>query len=374
MKKIALILILVLSLTTGVFLMSACNSHESNFDRKIVDLKGREVELDNPDKIDSIVALGTGALRLVAYLDAMDKVTGVESIEKGQDKDDFSRRPYNYLNYEYLQSDSVSVIGTQVEANYEAILALNPDVIFCTYNDDQFANLESKIKNIPIVRIGYTTSLFDQNILRSIDIIADVLGVQARAEYIKGLFDTYFADLSDRTDDIAHETKPNVYIGGVSYAGAKGFYFSLKNYSPFMAVGAQNVVDKLNIVSETGGSVMLDPEFVHGHDIDIVFIDTSNLSLVRQEYAKAQSSFDQMKAIKNGRVYGTMSFNFYSTNIELAFATSYFVGKMIYPDRFQDVDITAKTNEIMTAFLGSSCYDILDKQGYGLIGETISLA
>ena len=48
---------------------------------------------------------------------------------------------------------------------------------------------------------------------------------------------------------------------------------------------------------------------------------------------------------------------------------AYFIGKTIYPDRFEDVDVKAKGDEIMTMFLGASPLDKINSQ-YNNMGLT----
>jgi len=46
----------------------------------------------------------------------------------------------------------------------------------------------------------------------------------------------------------------------------------------------------------------------------------------------------RLKAFKEGRVYGTLPYNYYRTNIAVALADTYYIGKILYPDKFKDVD------------------------------------
>ena len=47
-----------------------------------------------------------------------------------------------------------------------------------------------------------------------------------------------------------------------------------------------------------------------------------------------------------------MAYNAYYTNCEIALINTWVLAKTVYPDRFEDIDMTAKTNEITRAFLG----------------------
>ena len=59
--------------------------------------------------------------------------------------------------------------------------------------------------------------------------------------------------------------------------------------------------------------------------------------------------------------------------MEIAIADAYFVGKTLYPDKFTDIDINEKADEIYEVFLGHKYQDVLDSEGHSFrklkIGE-----
>jgi iron complex transport system substrate-binding protein len=61
-------------------------------------------------------------------------------------------------------------------------------------------------------------------------------------------------------------------------------------------------------------------------------------------------------AFQNGKIYGTLPYNYYHTNIAVALADAYYIGKVLYPDCFGDVNPELKADEIFQAFLGKSLY------------------
>ena len=63
-----------------------------------------------------------------------------------------------------------------------------------------------------------------------------------------------------------------------------------------------------------------------------------------------------IEAFKEGRIYGLLPFNYYWTNISTALSDAYYIGKVLYPDRFGDVDPVKKADEIFEAFLGEPLY------------------
>jgi iron complex transport system substrate-binding protein len=77
--------------------------------------------------------------------------------------------------------------------------------------------------------------------------------------------------------------------------------------------------------------------------------------------------YQELRAFREGRVYGLLPFNYYATNYELVFADAYFVGKLLFPDRFRDVDPAAKADEIMRVFVGKGLYKELEEHYGGFV-------
>ena len=63
-------------------------------------------------------------------------------------------------------------------------------------------------------------------------------------------------------------------------------------------------------------------------------------------------------------------YNYYHTNIEIALADAYFLGKTLYPAAFTDIDPTSKADEIFDFFLGIKAYGHLKNEllGFGRVG------
>lgn len=66
------------------------------------------------------------------------------------------------------------------------------------------------------------------------------------------------------------------------------------------------------------------------------------MSLVRDEYQTNPGFFDSLTAVREGNLYACVSFNNYSTNVGYALADAYYAGSVIYPERFDDVNIARK--------------------------------
>ena len=343
----------LLSLTLGVAICLSLGAYASaSSTTKITDLVGRTVEV--PKKVKRIVCTGPGALRLIVYLNTNNKVVGVEDAEKRWGS---SGRPYAMAHPELKDLPSIGPGGPGRLPNTEALIELSPDIIFMTYVDTRTAdNIQSKT-NIPVVVLSYgKLATFGKPLFKSLELAGKMLGKKQRAEEVIGFIKGIQEDLRARTEGIPNEEKSTVYIGGIGYKGAHGIESTEVKFPPFAFVYAKNVVDELG-----GGHHFIDKEKLLEWDADIIFIDEGGFQLVKQDYQKNPELYRSLKAFKNGDVYGTLPFNFYTTNIGTALANAYYVGKVLYPDRFKDVEPEKKADKIYTFLVGKPVYDDMKK-------------
>jgi iron complex transport system substrate-binding protein len=89
---------------------------------------------------------------------------------------------------------------------------------------------------------------------------------------------------------------------------------------------------------------------------DVIFIDMSNFELVANGVDK-NPAFQELKALKEGEVYGFMTVSAYARNYENTLINSYYMGTILYPENFSDVETNEKGDEIYEMFLGEKLYD-----------------
>lgn len=314
----------------------------------VTDRAGRQVQVRVP--AERVVAIGPGALRLICYVGCTDKVVGIENIEKNWP----SGRPYILAHPELLDLPVIGQGGADSTPDPEMLLSVDPDVIFVAYLVDTAKADELQARTgIPVVVLSYgQLGTFDQEIYDSISLIGKITGEQDRAEevisYIKGCRD----DLEKRTANIPDEGKPRVYVGGIGMKGTHGIESTQGNFPPLASIGALNVVDEMG----SKGSVMIDKEKLLEWDPDIIFIDESGLQMVKDDYATNPGFYQSLKAVKEDRIYGYLPYNAYTTNIDTAVADAYYMGKIIFPEAFQDVDPEKKADEIYEFLLGRPVY------------------
>jgi iron complex transport system substrate-binding protein len=312
-------------------------------------MAGRTVTV--PNDVSRIVGLNYGALRLITYLEASDLVCGVEQIENPLDG-----RPYAMAHPEYL---NLPVIGPQFGGDPELIAAQNPDVVFIT--DTATSNLDSLQSQlgIPVVGIvygGLDTPDSVQTFYDSLTLMGQVLHKEDRATAVINYVSGLMSDLQTRTSNIPDSQKPTVYIGGLSSRGLHGFTSTSAFYSPFTMTNSKNVITP-DMAQNSTQVVNIDMEALPGLNPDVLFVDHNGLSLCQQDVNDHADVYEQLDAIKNNCVYGLMGYNWYALNFDVALSDAYYVGTVLYPDQFADINPPQKADEIYTFLCGAPLYD-----------------
>ncbi|MGM0770760.1 MAG: iron ABC transporter substrate-binding protein [Halobacteriota archaeon] len=339
------------------------DSTEDNIEmRTITDGLGREVTL--PADPEKIVCQGPGALRYICYLGVQDKVVGVEDIELRKDE---NRRPYAIANPQFQEMPLIGEYRGNTDP--EKIVNVDPDVIFWTYV--QSANDADKLQaktGIPVVALNYGNLETSRNdMYLSLRIMGEVMGKEDRAKEVTDFFDMTIADLATRTGDIPEDEKASVYVGGIAYRGPHGFQSTEPSYPPFALINANNVAASLGTEHAD-----VSKEAIIEWDPDILFVDLSTYQTTPSavDELKTDPAYTSLTAVKRGEVYGVLPYNWYTTNHGSVLAASYYSGKVIYPDRFQDVDPAEKADEIYVYLFGKPAYENLNSgfsAGFGQI-------
>lgn len=349
MKKLFCILLTGLMLLT----MGACGEPGPDSQtglRTITDGIGRQVQV--PEKVESVVCVGVGALRYTCYVDAQDLVVGVEEHETKESM----ARLYNYVNF--ARFSKLPVIGTNGVPYPEAIIDTAPQVIVMSaYASTDPDDLQSKT-GIPVVVVPGSDAALDENAYETIDLLGTLYGKQARAAELTAYLKGIESDLAGRTAGVAD--RPSVYIAGVSFKGAHGFEGTEAGYGPLALIGANNLAD----TTGKRGAFDIDPEQVLSWDPDVIFLDFDGMGLIREDYEKNPDFYKNLTAVKECRVYSQISFRSFASNLETALADAYYAAIILYPQQFADVDIEQKTGEIFTMLLGSNPYPDLKEKGY----------
>lgn len=314
-------------------------SSASIYAAQVEDLAGRTVEI--PASIDRIAAVGPGALRLVVYLEAADKVIGIEEFEKRNQK-----RPYILARPKLLE---LPVIGPQFGGDAELIAAQKPDLIFSSYlSRAEIDNLQRKTA-IPVVSIndGSPGSMTETDFKRALKFIAKLLEKKERAAELLSYFDNAKNELKERTQN--SKSALTVYIGGIGNKGAQGITSTEANYPPFKYLGLKNIIE-----AENKSNFTISRERLLLEDPELIFIDQGGLSLVENDLKREE--FTYLSAYQENEIYQLLPYNHYTTNFATMLADSYYIAKIVYPEEFKELKPVEKADQIYQKFLGRSVY------------------
>jgi iron complex transport system substrate-binding protein len=326
--------------------------------REVIDMAGRRLQV--PHTIKKVVPLG-GANRFMVYLKSLDLVVGMEAAET---KWISAGRPYGLVTFE--KAKMLPIIGEGGPGklpDFEKIITVWPDIILAMGMDIAMVETIQQKTGIPVFILSYGS-------LGTIDIAAVKEAIQAlgrllnrnnRAQQLVDAMGSMEKDLQLRSANIPETDRPQAYVGAISYMGTQRITSTESHFVPLSWAGGRNVADEIG----QSGHLFIDPEKLLFWNPDNIFLDAGGLTNVTEDYRKNPEFYLRLKAVQQGKVFLIMPYNNYHTNIEIALADAYFIGKSLYPTPFKDIDPAAKADEIFSLFLGITAYEPLRKEFHG---------
>lgn len=337
---ITFILILLVSMT-------ACNDTSNPAKNKeepkqIFDMAGREVQL--PSKINSIYATHTiGSIFL--YTLAPEKLAGWN--EKIESADQFIAEEYRNL----------PILGRwqgTSSANIEELLRVKPDLIINMGDiNERYIEESDEITRL----LGIPVVLLDGSIAKQAEtyrFLGELLDCVDRATVLADYSETVYKGVTEKSKEIAPESKKRVYYG----AGANGLE-SIPSGSINLEV--LELVAGENVVKLTGNQdlrrveVAIEELLKWNPEVIILSSKSSHNPELLQEIL-ADKRWAQIKAIKDGYIYeipyGPLDWLSQPPTI-MRYLGLQWLGNLLYPDTYQ-LSIRNRTAEFFELFFGIS--------------------
>jgi iron complex transport system substrate-binding protein len=360
-------LFIFLCLLISVSLIAAGNTETAPAENEaslitITDGLGRELSV--PANPDYVICSGSGALRLCTYLQGEEKVIAVDDMETRRPK--FDARPYALANPQF--KDLPTFGEFRGHDNPELIVALDPQpqVILKTYagmgTDPE--ELQSRT-GIPVVVLNYgDLGGYREDFYASLRIMGKVLDKSERAEEIISFVDTTIKDLNVRSETIPEENKKSCFVGGIAHRGPHGIRSTEPAYPPFMFLQARNPAHDPNKGYADLQHSDIAKEQLLDWDPEIIFVDISTMQTDGEGNAIRELTDDPvyrtLKAVQQKQVYGVLPYNWYTSNHGSTLANAYFIGTILYPEEFSDIDPAQKADEIYTFLVGKPVFSQLN--------------
>ncbi len=326
--------------------------------RVITDATGRHVQI--PQTVEHVICSGAGALRLLTYLESQDKIVAVDDMEKQRPQ--FDARPYALANPRFKD---YPIFGEfRGHDHPEQILTLNPlpQVIFKTYSAMGHDPVElSKKTGIPVIVLNYGNLGKHRNAMfQSLRTMGEVMGKRVRAEIVVAFFNGLIADLQKRTADIPDRRRPGCLVGGIAYRGPHGFQSTEPTYPPFAFVNARNLAHDPSMSDQALQHSSVAKEKILAWDPAYLFLDLSTLQMDGKASGlfelKTDPVYRYLTAVQHGRLYAVLPYNWYTQNFGSILANAYFIGKILYPEKFTDIDPAVRADEIYTFLVGKPVF------------------
>ena len=333
----------------------------------ITDAFGREVSIpENPEKI---AVVGSGSMRYFVYLGIdLDDVCAVDYQDSKLNIETVNVRPYALANPEILEIPEVGAAKGVVDN--EKLLMSGADILFmggASSSNAEVANEIQEKTGIPVVMFytgNYVTDA--EKIQATLLMLGEILGKEQRAKDLIAYFDAVEADLKKRVAGLSAEE--TVYVGGVSYNGVHGLDGTDPTYYPFAVLNIKNAAAEVTSVSQTGYA-QISKEKLLAWDPDFILVDLSTLTAAEGGALvelKNDPSYRELTAVKNSMVYTVNPHTSMNVNHETTLANAYFIGKLLYPEQFEDIDPVKKADEIYTFVVGKPIFDLLSANVEGL--------
>jgi iron complex transport system substrate-binding protein len=306
-----------------------------------------------------LLAVGPGALRLLVYLGAADRLIGLEEME---------RRPLGGSTYRLALPAGLDRLpsggpgGPGRLPDPELVLALAPDLLVAVALEDQPLATLAQRSGVPVLPVSYGTTggLVLETFFESLGALGAALGRDARAAELTAFLRDSIAELARRTAGI--QPQAAAYIGGISLQGAQGIGSTQAEHPPLAWAGVRNLAAGLG----PRGHFFLDREQLLALDPPVLFVDGGGLPGILAGLDKERDFYARLRAVREGRVYLTLPFNAYNTNVENALVNAWAMACLLYPQACADLDLNRLASGIMIAFLGRDPLPEYAALGYGL--------
>ena len=333
----------------------------------ITDAFGREVTIpENPEKI---AVVGSGSMRYFMYLGLdTDMFVAVDAQDGRLYSYSFEQRPYALAHPELKEKQAVG--PTKGVVDNEKLLMSGAEVLFMggsTSSNAEVANEIQEKTGIPVVMFYVGNYVTDsEEIQDSLLMLGEILGKEQRAKDLIAYFDAVEDDLQKRVKGLsADET---VYVGGVAYNGVHGLDGTDPTYYPFAVLNLKNAASEVSSVSQTGYA-QISKEKLLEWDPDFIIVDLATLTAAEGGALvelKNDPSYKELTAVKNNMVYTVNPHTAMNVNHETTLANAYFIGKLLYPEQFEDIDPVKKADEIYSFVVGEPVFELLKENVEGL--------
>jgi iron complex transport system substrate-binding protein len=304
----------------------------------IVDSAGRVVEV--PQLLERIAVWDTGVAEVIRALGAEDKIVGIiDSIADPM-----------YSDY-WPELQDRPTIGSWYEPDYEKVIDVEPQVLFTIVGYPSDAEEKLEPAGIKVIRLRFSTL---GALTGNIKTLGLILGKEKEAEEFANFLGSKVDLVEEKVKEIRPEERKKVYFE----SGHKDYYTSGPGSSDdelLCTVGAINIFADLGV---SGSEI--DPEEILVREPDVVIKDTMGVKYggytatntrdmeAKRDEMMSRPGWSELKAVKDGQVY-IQGGELFGPKVVINLC---YVAKLLYPDRFEALDVEAFHKEYLEKYQG----------------------
>ena len=318
----------------------------------VTDHLGNVVEV--PKEIDRIVVGNIYPLPsvLTIFFDSGEKIVGMADVSMKAAQNGLLGELYP----EVLGAETGFISGTEI--NVEEVVKLDPDVVFYGTEAPQIGE-QLTAAGIPAVAVSASKWEYDtiETLNQWLDLLGEMFPENAKADICRTYSTEKYNMVQERVKDIPEEERERAFFL---------FQYSEENITTsgklFFgqwwadAIGCKNVGEEL----ATDNSTAVNMEQIYAWDPSLVFITNFNAAQPDTLYNNEVGTYDWsgIKAVEDKRVYKMPlgMYRSYTPGIDTPI-TLMWLAKTAYPEKFEDIDITAETKAYYKEVFGVELTD-----------------
>ena len=294
-----------------------------------------------PQPIESVAIMYASFAEVVVAIDALDKVSAVDTTTKGSS-----------LVAPMLEDKPV--VGTHGEIDYERMFEIRPQIVI-TYPGAIPAESEEQLKHADIQLVFLNCGRRPLSVRYGINMMGIILDKQQETGEFLDFINEYVGPVEERLGELDEDEKKRVYWESSGKTCGRG-----SGWHEFLVMsGAKNIYDDVELVKGTFEAsdeeiLVRNPQAVLAKSSwastagGYMCTDSSEMAALRDELI-SRPGWDGMDAVRDDQVY--VIYGDFMQRPRSMVGVCYFA-KCLYPELFQDIDVTAFHEEWLEEFYG----------------------
>lgn len=331
---------------------------DDGYPRTVTDMAGRTVVIEKP--IERIIANNADNARITVALGEGKKLVGVDECTNGDssgclcpmasDGKIISDKCWSSITEGNLQD--LALTNDRYTPNIELMASLKPDIVFIwsSWEDDADNIAEQVGAPVFVASPDYTINGMKEHI----SAVGSALGKESEAADLNAFIDKEVKKVTDITGAIPESERKTVYFAP---RGAKNGFYDAKegrdftrtsnSYDPLTLAGGINVAR-----DAADGAVNVALEQIIAWNPDVIMVACSAPDDSGVDFIIEAPELQSIKAIQDKKVYNVFYPNCRGSPHDTNLINMFYIAKMLYPDKFADLDFEAEGNLIKQKFLG----------------------